>query len=357
MRIAFLDSWHTDGVEGSGTGAAIGGLAQALGARGHHVTRLRPTAAWPRTLTLRRLLYNVQLPALLPTLGYDLVVGFDIDGFVWAGRAGSLPYVCSIKGVLAEEMQHEQGRARWLLWFLSRLERHNARRAWLVLTDSNYSRRTISRHYGVPDARIRLVPEGIDLRGWQHDLARLPDSRDPFLVLCVARHYPRKHIADLLHAFAQVNAREPRARLTIVGEGPEYMRLRQLAHRLNLDTVVHFTGGLPAQRDVLAWYRRSAIFCMPSVQEGFGIVFLEAMASGLPVVGTTAAAVPEVVPRRQVGILVPPANPSALAEALGELLANPALCRRYGAAGQEHVQQFTWERVAEQFLAAVQPIG
>ncbi|HYF65175.1 MAG TPA: glycosyltransferase family 4 protein, partial [Herpetosiphonaceae bacterium] len=93
------------------------------------------------------------------------------------------------------------------------------------------------------------------------------------------------------------------------------------------------------------------LFCLPSVQEGFGIVFLEAMASGLPVVSTTAAAIPEVVPDRQAGILVAPGNTAELAGALAELLENNGLRERYGRFAALHVRQYDWARVAEQFLA------
>jgi glycosyltransferase involved in cell wall biosynthesis len=356
MRIAFLDSWLQQVADGSGTAAAIGGLGQALTVLGHDVTRVAPPILWPRTLLLRRLLFNMQLPALLHTLPYDLVVGFDIDGVLYVGSARRAPYVCSIKGVLAEELCHERGSTRLLLVSLARLERANARRAPLVLATSDYARRAIQQHYGVLPARIRLVPEGIDLDGWRCTLAQMAMPRDPFRVLCVARQYPRKRVADLLYAFKQVHTREPRARLTIVGAGPEHARLRSLAHVLGLGSVVYFAGALSHERDVVAWFGHSAVFCLPSVQEGFGIVLLEAMASGLPVVATTAAAVPEVVPQQQAGMLVPPRDPATLAAALLELLQQPDLRAAYGAAGQEHVQQFDWPQVARRFLAAVEDV-
>lgn len=353
LRIALLDSWLQQVVDGSGTAAAIGGLGRALVQRGHTVTRIAPTFGWPRALTLRRLLYNVQLPALLRSLHYDLIVGFDIDGFLWSGRVSATPYICSVKGVIAEELQHERGAVRQVLWSLSHLERINARRAPLVISTSEYCRRTIYRHYGVPVSRVRLVPEGIDLQRWQQGFNRTDSNRDPFTVLCVARQYPRKRVADLLHAFVQVHNRIPRARLVVIGDGPEHGNLRALAHSLGLDGVARLLGGLPDDEAVRAWYRRSAIFCLPSIQEGFGIAFLEAMASGLPVVSTSAAAIPEVVPQRRAGILVPPNSPNAIAAALIELLEQPALRAEYGAFGQDYVQQFAWERVAERFLRVV----
>ncbi|MCG8353284.1 MAG: glycosyltransferase family 4 protein [Chloroflexales bacterium] len=352
LRIAFLDSWHQQVMDGSGTAAAIGGLGQALIQRGHSVTRIAPTFTWPQSMPLRRLCFNLQLPALLRNLSYDLVVGFDIDGVFYAGWSRNTPYTCSIKGVIAEEMRYESGVVRRLLWTLSRLECINARRSPLVLTTSDYCRRVINQHYGVPIRRIRIVPEGIDLAGWQGALVRSTYERESLTILCVARQYPRKRIADLLLAFQQVHRQIPSARLVIVGDGPEHSALRTLTQRLRLTSAVYFTGALPDDNAVIDWYRRSTVFCLPSIQEGFGIVFLEAMASGLPIVSTTAAAIPEVVPQRQAGILVPPANPDTLAEALLELLAQPDLCAAYGAFGQDYVRRFDWDRVAGRFLEA-----
>jgi glycosyltransferase involved in cell wall biosynthesis len=360
MRIAFLDSWLQDVVEGSGTAAAIGGLAAALAARGHQVERLVPQGPWPRRLLLRRLWFNLSLPRRLARLAghYDLVVGFDIDGFRVAHRS-PVPYVCCIKGVLAEEARCESGWPRLMLWGLSRLERLNARRAPLVLSTSRYCCERIEVLYRVPAGRLRLVPEGINIDLWAPaaadgaSLAALDGAREPHTVLCVARQYPRKRVADLITAFQSVQERLPTARLVVIGDGPEHGALQALVRRLELGPAVRLLGALADDGEVRDWYRRSAIFCLPSIQEGFGIVFLEAMASGLPVVSTTATAIPEVVPHGRAGLLVPPRDPEALAEALITLLTDTALQERCRAFGREHVKPFSWNRVAERFLAAV----
>jgi glycosyltransferase involved in cell wall biosynthesis len=139
----------------------------------------------------------------------------------------------------------------------------------------------------------------------------------------------------------------------VIGDGPEHGALRELVQRLGLGEVVRLLGALPDDGEVREWYRRSAAFCLPSIQEGFGIVFLEAMASGLPVVSTTATAIPEVVPHGRAGLLVPPRDPQALAEALITLLSNEELQARQRAFGRTYVAPFSWDRVAERFLAAV----
>lgn len=362
MRIAFLDSWLRDSASGSGTAVAIGGLATVLAARGHGVERLGPRGRWPRNLLLRRLWFNLTLPRRLRRAGapaHDLIVGFDIDGVRLAASAG--PYVCSIKGVLAEEARCERGWPRLMLASLAWLEGRNARRAPLVLSTSRYCIERIRHHYGVAAHRLALVPEGIDLQLWAperdpDELAALDARRDPHTVLCVARQYPRKRVIDLIEAFAIVVRRRPQARLVIIGDGPEHGALVQRRDALALEGVVRLLGALPDDGEVRAWYGRSSVFCLPSEQEGFGIVFLEAMASGLPVVSTTAAAIPEVVPDGRAGLLVPPRDPAALAEALLRLLEDDALRSRLRDCGRLHARGYSWERVADRFLAAVAPL-
>ncbi|MCC6418171.1 MAG: glycosyltransferase family 4 protein [Gemmataceae bacterium] len=350
MKIAFLDSWLQSSAQGSGTAVAIGGLRQALEARGHEVTRLAPDATWPANLILRRLRFNLKLPALLRQRHFDLIVGFDIDGFLWSGRGRRSPYVVSVKGVLAEEARQETGRWRWLLGALARLERRNVRRAPLVLTTSDYCRRALVRHYGVPARRVRLVPEGIDLARWQRLVREVPPTGDGATVLCVARQYRRKHVADLLRAMPLVRRVVPHARALVVGDGPEHANLRRLWAELQLGETVRLLGEIPDDEAVARLYRQADVFCLPSVQEGFGIVFLEAMASGLPVVATTAAAIPEVVPQGNAGILVRPGDVEGLAAALAELLRAPRQRAACAAFGREHVRQFDWPVVAGRFL-------
>ena len=351
LRIAFLDSWLQTVSEGSGTAAAIGGLALALEKKGHQVERIVPLSNYPSNLTMRRLWYNVTLPQRLKQHHFDLIVGFDIDGVRWS-RYAQVPYVCSIKGVLAEEQRYEQGWPKLMLWSLSLLERLNARRSPCVISTSQYCGDRIQHHYGVKPEKIYIVPEGINLEQWP-----TPDEsrRDQWTILCVARQYPRKHITDLITAFRIVVDRYPQATLVIIGDGPEHENICQKVADYKLKANVKVLGALADNEDVQAWYHRSSIFCLPSVQEGFGIVFLEAMASGLPIVSTQATAIPEVVPHQQAGLLIPPQDPGALAEAITTLLENPKLRSHYRDFGLQHVKQFTWDKVADQFLGAIAP--
>jgi glycosyltransferase involved in cell wall biosynthesis len=207
----------------------------------------------------------------------------DLDGFLWARRR-RLPFVVSLKGVIADELKNERGWVRVLLAIQARWERLNARRADIVIAPSRYSADVARREYGVAAEKIAVVPEPIELERWTSLFAAAaPQPRGGPSILCVARLYPRKRIGDLLEAAALLRHRIPGARVRIVGKGPEWDGAVRLHAALGLGETVTLLGDV--SRDRLAGeYVGADIFCLPSVQESFGIVFLEAMAAGLPVV-------------------------------------------------------------------------
>src|SRR6185503_10994285 len=120
--------------------------------------------------------------------------------------------------------------------------------------------------------------------------------------------------------------RIPAARVRIVGEGPESARLRTLHAALGLGETVTFLGDISRQA-LAVEYVGADCFCLPTIQEGFGIVFAEAMAAGLHIVACRAAAVPEVVEDGRTGLLVSPRSPEELAMALEKVLTSAALRR------------------------------
>jgi glycosyltransferase involved in cell wall biosynthesis len=374
LHILFLDSWHTGTADGSGTAVGIAGLRKGLEALGHRVEVLRPGGAAAPGL-LRRLAFNVRVPGeiggpardeALP----DLVVGFDIDGFRWSPErrrqtrtaAGVPPaYLVSLKGVAADEARFATSRMEALqLRCLAALERRNARHADGVLVPSRYSVGVVAREYGVPEERIQVVPEAVDMAPFEALRRDPPSPPDTPTILSVARQYPRKDTATLLRAFARVRERIPEVRLRIVGGGPELPRLRALARELALGTSVALEGAILDDEVVRAAYFQAHVFCLPSLQEGFGIAFVEAMAAGLPVVAARAGAAPEVIEDGVTGVLVPPGDPDALAEALIRLLDGEAGEKersRLGAAGTERARRFAPETVAARFLEAAGESG
>ena len=350
MRLVFLSSTPPSPLEGSGTYVAINGLCRGLQALGHIVS-VRPLGWRTRFHTLDRWLYNAQVAANPP--GGDVVVGVDLDGFLWARRRRRPPLVAALKGVIADELRNEHGYVRQLLALQARWERANCARAQRVVVPSQYSAGVAGAAYGVPAAKLAVVPEPIDLGAWRALFAATPVApRERPTVLSVARMYPRKRLEDLLEAAVWLRQRIPGLEIRIVGEGPESARLRQIHAQRGLAGTVVFLGEV--SRSTLALeYRRAHCFCLPSVQEGFGLVLAEAMAAGLPVVACRAGAVPEVVVDRRTGLLVNPRSPDELAMALETLLLNEGLARELGAEGARRVEAYDLAAVATRFLAVV----
>jgi glycosyltransferase involved in cell wall biosynthesis len=164
--------------------------------------------------------------------------------------------------------------------------------------------------------------------------------------------YPRKNLGTLFRAYAHLQAAGVPFEGWVVGDGPCREAWERLRDRLGLRAQVTFLGTIP-RRDLVRRYREASLFCLPSRQEGFGIVFLEAMASGLPVVAARAAAVPETVVEGEVGLLADPDDPAELADALGRLLGDPVLRADLGAGGRRRVERYRADRVAGQFLTSV----
>jgi glycosyltransferase involved in cell wall biosynthesis len=342
-RLIFVTGTPPTVAEGSGTWVGISVLRDAIVALGHEVTIVAPAAGGGES-TLSRILFNLRVRNELRSRTADAVIGFDLDG-VFAARR----HIAAIKGVLADEARHEHGASRIALAIQARLERWHVQRVDRVITTSAYSAGRIARFYGTKPDKIVIVPELIDLDAWKVALAAAPREEGPPHILCVAHLYPRKGVDTLLRAFARLTTD---AILRIVGVGPESERLEHLAHDLNIANHVHFLGHLPFAA-LAAEYRNAGVFALPTEQEGFGIVFLEAMASSLPIITTRVAAVPEVVSDGVTGLLIDPGDEAALTRTLEKLLREPDLRIKLGNAGRAHVAQFAAPVVAQQFLAAV----
>lgn len=346
-RLLFVTGTPADVRGGSGTFVGITVLRRALQELGHEVELLAPGQRQSVSLP-GRLLFNFRTRDAVRLFRPEAVIGFDLDGF--SLRHDGARSVASIKGVLSDEARFEHGAARVRLSIEAVFEKIHVRRVERVLATSAHCASRIVRDYGVPAGRVAIVPEPIELDRWRRALEsaeKLP--REKPSILCVAHLYPRKDVATLLAAMARVR---PDATLRVVGLGPELSRLEETARRLGLGARAEFLGHVDYPR-LVAEYRRADVFCLPSRQEGFGIVFLEAMAAGLPIVAARAAAAPEVLGDGAYGMLVPPADHVALAAAIERLLEDPEERRRIASAGARRVERYDAPRVAAEFLDAI----
>ena len=184
------------------------------------------------------------------------------------------------------------------------------------------------------------------------DFGGAPTNGDRPYLLGIGRHVPQKGFDVLLRAYRRLLGRACGREvpdLKLAGDGPEHAALRRLAGELDLDDRVEFAGRVD-RGEAVALLKGAKAVVLPSRHEPFGIVNLEAMAAGVPLVATAVGGVPEFVRDDVNGLLVPPDDPPALAEALTRLLADAALGRRLADAGRRTAAGFDWAVLTDQYL-------
>jgi glycosyltransferase involved in cell wall biosynthesis len=204
---------------------------------------------------------------------------------------------------------------------------------------------------GLPAGKLVTIHYGLD------ELPSAPSEVTPaaagippeaLLILAVGRLIEQKDHATLLDAFARVRGDYSDARLAILGWGRLEEATRARIRELALDDAVV----LPGRVEPTAWLARADIFAHTSLWEGFGIVLLEAMLAGLPIVATRVSAIPEIVVDGTTGTLVPGGDVSAVAAALSDLLEDPDRRRALGDAGRRRAHdEFSVARMTEQTIA------
>jgi glycogen(starch) synthase len=200
----------------------------------------------------------------------------------------------------------------------------------------------------MPGLAYSVIHNGVDLQRFRPPVPARQPRVDRVRCLAVARLVERKGVTDLLRALASLE--RGRFELEIVGSGPDEGALRRLATQLGLGEEVRFTGALD-RNAVAERYRAADLFTLASWEESFGNVFAEALASGLPIVGSRVGGIPEFVEHGRHGLLVPPRDPAALAAAMQELADAPARRAAMSAGNRQKAEtRLSWSHVAERYL-------
>ncbi|AQT79698.1 alpha-(1-2)-phosphatidylinositol mannosyltransferase [Mycolicibacterium litorale] len=299
---------------------------------------------------------------MLPEPGVDrrmrhLIAEHDIET-VWFGAAAPLALLAGrARGagahrVVASTHGHEVG------WSMLPLARSALRRIGdttdVVTFVSRYTRGRFASAFG-PNARLEHLPPGVDTDRFRPDPAARNELRGRYgldqrpTIVCVSRLVPRKGQDMLIKALPDIRRRVDDAALVIVGGGPYADDLHALARHVGVADEVVFTGSVPGD-ELPAHYAMADVFAMPCRTrgsgldvEGLGIVFLEASATGVPVVAGRSGGAPETVLDGRTGRVVDGRSHDEIVDAVTAVLADPALATRMGAAGRQWItQDWNW---------------
>jgi phosphatidyl-myo-inositol dimannoside synthase len=290
-----------------------------------------------------------------------LIGEYGIDT-VWFGAAAPLALLAErargagANRVLASTHGHEVG------WSMLPVARSVLRRIGdstdVVTFVSHYTRSRFAPAFG-PKACLEYLPPGVDTDRFHPDAAARDELRDRYglgdrpTVVCLSRLVPRKGQDMLIKALPSIRQRVDGAALVVVGGGPYLDSLRKLARDHGVADHVTFTGGVPSA-ELPAHHALADVFAMPCRTrgagmdvEGLGIVFLEASATGVPVIAGQSGGAPEAVQHNKTGLVIDGTSVDEIAEAVTELLTDRDRAAKMGAAGREWVtSQWRWDTLA-----------
>lgn len=213
------------------------------------------------------------------------------------------------------------------------------RRSQRVIAISEDAARELKARYPIAPERVVQISHGVDTTRFTPEIsAHSAPDEDRFSCLMVGRLVSRKHVSLGIEAVARA---DPSIELLIAGTGPHRARLERLAARLDVTDRVRFLGFVPDE-ELPSLYASCDVFLFLSRYEGFGLTFLEAMASGLPVIGTPVGGFPDVVKKGRGGSIID-RDPEVVSKAIERMVKNREHRRQLGKAARVTAQRFSWD--------------
>jgi glycosyltransferase involved in cell wall biosynthesis len=238
---------------------------------------------------------------------------------------------------------------QWRWYSFIGMQKRVSRTLSHIITVSKAAGDDISRDFNIAPDRFRIIPNGVRTDLF-YPIPEIPRQKNRLIVTNSA-DMPLKGLYYLLRAVSKIAQTHP-IQLTVVGTPTKNGYSQELIQKLGIGNRITFTGRISDEQFVRE-YAKAAVAVVPSVYEGFGLPVGEAMACAVPVISTTGGALPEVV--GDAGLLVPPADYQALANAILTILQQPQLAQKLGRAGYQRVHQhFTWAKAAQKTVAVYQ---
>lgn len=225
-----------------------------------------------------------------------------------------------------------------------------------IITVSDNTKKQVAQQLGIKKQKLSCISNGVELALAQK--VKEQTTKETKTIVYAGRLAEHKKVELLLQAMPKVLTTHPKAKLEIVGGGPEEKKLRQLTKKLGLEQTVTIHGFLESYQEVLEIIAKGTMFVLPSIREGQGIVLLEAMSVGTPTIAVNypGSGVQNVIRHKENGLLVKPLSSKALAKGIQIYLENKPLYNKILRTANEEIKQYDWKNITKEILHVYQQL-
>ncbi|MBQ1251607.1 MAG: glycosyltransferase [Firmicutes bacterium] len=347
VRVVIPVAWGKRGADGEKWGAAVSENT-VDGVELCYLRYVTASSYGERSFNHRSLITSFRMRAkkimgdFVPDVIHAHTLGFDSAIGAWLKQRFSCPLVVTTHGS-DTSVPYFAGRKAELK---AMAEKADA----VVCVSSALERRLADCGVSVP---LRVIHNGFQITSLPEDGTV---ERDPFAIVQAGNLIPSKRFETTLYAVETLRKKYPQVTFTIVGDGPEMTRLKMLVSMLGMDSVVCFCGRV-SNRELLKIFSSASYYVMPSVREGFGIVYLEAMAAGCVAVGTEGEGIADIITSGKNGFLVPADDPDAIVAVLEDCFGQEEMRENVRHRGQADALELTWERTSREYIALFETLN
>ena len=264
------------------------------------------------------------------------------------GKHRKIPYFVSLRGSDVPNYDRSNSKLQLAHQILKPLTKKIWKNADQVMAVTNSLKKTALRT--APDQDIIVMPNGVESIFFK-DITRINKNINHLKLISVARLIKRKGIQDILKALEEL--KDPTISLLVVGTGNYEKELKKMCKNLSLSNTVTFYGFCPP-KELLMLYHKCDVFILPSLAEAFGNVFAEAMACGLPIIGSNIGGIPDLVDKEN-GILVEPGNIDEIKNAILKMKVSKEMRIKMAEANRKKILEcYAWEKIAKMHLSVYQ---
>ncbi|HPX96398.1 MAG TPA: glycosyltransferase family 4 protein [Brevefilum fermentans] len=358
----------------SGVGLHATNLLKGLANKGHSITMIVPESQAinsPSPINfitvkdskyiqsqVRWIYYSIKfskaLKELEKTTAFDIVHFTDVrDSFYCSTNSNVIgnindTYCSDVKGLNYYKKYYFDWLKRWSYYRLvHEIEKRKLPLLDGIIANSKYTLENISNTYSIQSSKLYLCYKSVDLHRYRkialQNLSKTVSASNP-QILFVGGNMQRKGIMDLIKAITLVRNSFPGLKVIIAGKDKFIPNYKKICESLGIASFFKFLGWV-SQEDLLSLYKTSTMFIMPSLTEALGVVFLEAMAAGIPVIGTNIGGIPEIIDHESNGLLVPINSPIDLAKAISKMITDTKLYSSMAVNGIETAKRFSVEQM------------